>query len=368
VIVGDRLCELARGHGFALAGVAPASPSAHEEALRAWLAAGKHGEMGWLAEHVDQRLDPAVMVEGAKSVLLVGELYATRNDGADENQQGAGRIARYARGRDYHKSMRKRLIALADEARAEFGLGEADVLRAFVDTAPVLEREHGARAGIGWVGKHTLLIHPEKGSWFFLGGLISSVEISVPREQREVADHCGTCTRCIEACPTDAITAHSVDASRCISYLTIEHRSTIDPQFHEAIGDWLYGCDICQEVCPHNSERPGRDVGEASGALRSRCTDLDAEHGRARDGAGFDLLKVLGWTEDDRREAFQSSAMKRVKLDMMKRNALIVLTNRAVRGEVDRDMVRERVEEIARDAGEGELVRETAEVCLGRLD
>ncbi|MFU8830156.1 MAG: tRNA epoxyqueuosine(34) reductase QueG, partial [Phycisphaerales bacterium] len=329
MIVGDRLCELARGHGFALAGVAPASPSAHGEHVREWLASGKHGEMNWLGEHVDQRLDPAVMVPGARSVLLVGELYATRNDGADEQRAGVGRIARYARGRDYHKGMRKRLIALADAAREEFGLGEGDVLRAFVDTAPVLEREHAARAGIGWVGKHTLLIHPEKGSWFFLGGLISTVEISVPGEQRVVADHCGTCTRCIEACPTDAITAHEVDATRCISYLTIEHRSAIDPGFHESIGDWLYGCDICQEVCPHNSEREGRDVGEVNPALRARCTDLDAEHGRAPDGSGFDLLKVLGWSEDDRREAFQSSAMKRAKLDMMKRNALIVLTNRA---------------------------------------
>lgn len=361
------MCDMARSRGFALAGVAPAGPSAHEEHVRAWLAAGKHGEMTWLGEHVDQRLDPAVMVRGAKSVLLVGDLYATRNDGADEPKPGVGRIARYARGADYHKGMRKRLIGLADAAREEFGLGENDVLRAFVDTAPVLEREHAARAGIGWVGKHTLLIHPEKGSWFFLGGLISTVEISVPADQEQVTDHCGTCTRCIEACPTGAITPHAVDATRCISYLTIEHRSAIDAGFHGAMGDWLYGCDICQEVCPHNSQREGRDVGEANPALRARCTDMDAEHGRAADGSGFDLLKVLGWNEDDRREAFQSSAMKRAKLDMMKRNALIVLTNRAIEGVVDRGMVRARVEEIVGDAGETELVRETAEHCAERL-
>ncbi len=358
---------MARERGFALAGVTPAGPSAHEEHVRAWLAAGKHGEMSWLGEHVDQRLDPAAMVPGAKSMLLVGELYATRNDDPDEQRAGVGRIARYARGVDYHKTMRKRLISLADAAREEFGLGDEDVLRAFVDTAPVLEREHAARAGIGWVGKHTLLIHPQKGSWFFLGGLISTVEIGVPRKQEQVTDHCGTCTRCIEACPTDAITAHEVDASRCISYLTIEHRSPIDEAFHGAIGDWLYGCDICQEVCPHNSERPGRDVGKANPALRARCTDLDAEHGRTTDGSGFDLLRVLGWSEDDRREAFQSSAMKRAKPDMIKRNALIVLTNTALAGEVDRGMVVKRVGEIARDAGESELVRGTAEVCLGRL-
>lgn len=367
MIDGARLCDMARERGFALAGVTPAAPSAHEESLREWLAAGKHGEMGWLEEHIEQRVDPAVMVPGAKSVLLVGDLYATRNDPADEQRAGVGRIARYARGADYHKGMRKRLIGLADAAREAFGLGEGDVLRAFVDTAPVLEREHAARAGLGWVGKHTLLIHPAKGSWFFLGGLISTVEVSVPAGQEAVADHCGTCTRCIDACPTDAITPHSVDATRCISYLTIEHRSLIDERFHEAIGDWVYGCDICQEVCPHNSVREGKDVGAANEALRARCTDLDAEHGRARDGSGFDLLKVLGWSEDDRREAFQSSAMKRAKLDMMKRNALIVLTNQAVDGTIDREMVRRRVEEIAGDAGEGELVRGTARVCVGRM-
>jgi epoxyqueuosine reductase len=358
---------MARERGFALAGVTPAGPSGHAEHVRKWLAAGKHGEMRWLGEHVEQRLDPAVMVPGAKSVLLVGELYATRNDEVDEPRAGVGRIARYARGADYHKNMRKRLIGLADAAREEFGLGEQDVLRAFVDTAPVLEREHAARAGIGWVGKHTLLIHPQQGSWFFLGGLISTVEVSLPRGQEAVSDHCGTCTRCIEACPTDAITAHEVDATKCISYLTIEHRSAIDPEFHGAIGDWVYGCDICQEVCPHNSEREGRDVGEVNAALRARCTDMDADHGRSPDGVGFDLLKVLGWSEDDRREAFQSSAMKRAKLDMIKRNALIVLTNQAVAGEVDRGMVRKRVEEIVGDESEGELVRETGRVCLGRL-
>lgn len=367
MIDGARLCDMARERGFALAGVTPAAPSAHEEPLRDWLDAGKHGEMGWLENHIEQRVDPAVMVPGAKSVLLVGDLYATRNDGPDEQRAGVGRIARYARGADYHNQMRKRLIGLADAAREAFGLGEGDVLRAFVDTAPVLEREHAARAGLGWVGKHTLLIHPAQGSWFFLGGLISTVEISVPAGQEAVADHCGTCTRCIDACPTDAITPHSVDASRCISYLTIEHRSLIDEEFHAEIGDWVYGCDICQEVCPHNSVREGRDVGGANPALAARCTDMDAEHGRTPDGAAFDLLKVLGWSEDDRREAFQSSAMKRAKLDMMKRNALIVLTNQAIDGVVDREMVRRRVEEIAGDAGEGELVRETGRVCLGRL-
>ncbi|MFI4853459.1 MAG: tRNA epoxyqueuosine(34) reductase QueG [Phycisphaerales bacterium JB065] len=371
VIDGDQLCDLAREHGFALAGVAPARASEYAEHVREWLNAGKHGEMGWLENHLEKRLDPAQMVEGAKSVLLVGDLYATRNDEPDEPRAGVGRIARYARGADYHKGMRKRLIAMADEVREVFGLGEEAGLRAFVDTAPVLEREHGARAGIGWVGKHTLLIHPQQGSWFFLGGLISTVEIGVPKSQRAVVDHCGTCTRCIEACPTDAITERSVDASRCISYLTIEHRSTIDEEFHGAISDWLYGCDICQEVCPHNSRRgsarPDRTVGEAQEAYHPRCTDMDAEHGRTPDGSGFDLLKVLGWNEDDRREAFQSSAMKRAKLDMIKRNALIVLTNQALAEGVDREMVRARVEEIVGDEQEGELVRETGRVCLTRL-
>src|SRR5262249_20142541 len=146
----------------------------------------------------------------------------------------------------------------------------AEQFRAFVDTAPVMEREHAARAGLGWIGKHTLIIHPRLGSYMLLGGVLTTMDIPAPAAQRRVTDHCGTCTRCIDACPTAAITPYSVDATRCISYLTIEHRGEIDPALHEGIGDWLFGCDVCQEVCPHNGGRdqtPGTKHQEEAGSI-----------------------------------------------------------------------------------------------------
>ncbi|MBL4591447.1 MAG: tRNA epoxyqueuosine(34) reductase QueG, partial [Phycisphaerales bacterium] len=256
--------------------------------------------------------------ENAQSAIMVGDLYSTRADNVDSAlKPSEGRIARYARGKDYHKVMKKRLIALADELRVMF---PDDDFRVFVDTAPVLERELAQRAGLGWTGKHTLTIHPKGGSYFLLGGILSTRRFATPVEQEPITDHCGSCTRCIDACPTDAITPYAVDARRCISYLTIELRTEIDAEFHSAIGDWVYGCDICQEVCPHNSARTIEQLGPNAGTIHEAYTPM-------RDR--FDLLEILGWTEDDRREAFKGSALKRAKLDMMQRNARIVLKNQS---------------------------------------
>lgn len=276
--------------------------------MREWLAKGRHGSMGYLAEHADLKADPSRLLEGARCAIMVADLYATRDGEADEIPDGHGRIARYARGGDYHKIMKKRLHALCDELAERW---PEERTRAFVDTAPVHERELALAAGQGWVGKHTLIIHPRVGSWMLLGGVLTTLELDV--NQREEPDHCGTCTRCIEACPTDAITPYSVDASRCISYLTIERRGPIDPELQRGMGAWIFGCDVCQEVCPHNSPRPG-DVGEANPAYEG-------------ERASFDLLEVLGWDEDARRAAFAKSAMKRAKLGMMRRNAVIAAGN-----------------------------------------
>lgn len=326
-------------HDFALAGIASLEPSDYSDAFRDWLARGKHGEMGYLANNLDVRLDPANLLEGAKSAVVVADLYATRADNTDEPLgAGEGRIARYARGRDYHTVIKKRLHALADGLAEEFP--EAS-FRACVDTAPVLERELAMRAGLGWTGKHTLTIHPREGSYFLLGVLFTSLELE-PNPAPET-DHCGTCNRCIEACPTDAITPYSVDATRCLSYLTIEHRGPIEPDAYDFAG-WIYGCDICQEVCPHNSERAtGATVPPAYEPRRDR----------------FDLLEVLGWTEENRREAFTTSAMKRATLAMMKRNALILLGQAGIEGEA-----LERVRAVAADEAEPELVRATAREVL----
>jgi epoxyqueuosine reductase len=306
--------------GFAARGIADVSPTRHAAELLSWLKAGKHGSMSYLARNTDVRLDPTRLLAGARSAIMVADLYASRDDNVDAPlRPGCGRIARYARGRDYHVVMKKRLHALADGLRARF---PGEKFRACVDTAPILEREYAARAGLGWVGKHTLLIHPRLGSYMLLGGLLTTLELTPPAAQETVSDHCGTCTRCIDACPTKAISERSVDARRCISYLTIERREPIPEEFHGAIGTWLYGCDICQEVCPHNSPRvPDRstEVGSATSVLSQYRPQNDS----------FDLLHVLGWKEEDRARAFQGRALKRATLDMMKRNAAIALKNSA---------------------------------------
>lgn len=334
---------MCRAQGFALAGVCAARESDHAAEFRAWLDEGRNGEMAYLADNVEKRLDPRQLVPGARSVIMVADQYATRADptpspsgggpgrGAPVQDDahivnaraphsesnspllsplpeggGVGRIARYARGEDYHEAMKHRLQSVRNHLRNTY---PEHRFRSFIDTAPVLEREHAARAGLGWIGKHTLLINPRLGSWLFLGGIITTMDLPAPPEQCPVPDSCGSCTRCIDACPTRAITPWSVNASRCISYLTIEHRSELPAERRAAMGDWVYGCDVCQEVCPHNSPRAdGVDVGEARPEYAPRRS-------------GFDLLEVLGWDAAGFRAMFRDSAIKRATLEMMQRNA-----------------------------------------------
>jgi len=350
--LGAEVVALCRDQGFALAGVCQAAPSEHADDLRNWIAAGKHGSMAWLAHNVDQRIDPQTFVPGARSLILVADVYEPRPARevrtSEVHDPREGRVARYARGDDYHVVMKKRLHDIADALRERF---PDEMFRAFVDTAPILEREHAARAGIGWIAKHTLLINPEIGSYMLLGGIATSLDLAPPPEQRAITDHCGTCTRCIDACPTDAITPHSVDATRCVSYLTIERRERIDPSYFERIGDWLFGCDICQEVCPHNSPRqsPQPERHPAYDPRRS----------------GFDVLEVLSWTEEDRRAAFRRSALKRAKRDMIQRNALIVAGN--ILRERNDPNLRTAIERHAQDDQSPPLVRETAQDVLDSL-
>jgi epoxyqueuosine reductase len=339
--------------GFALAGIAPAEPSRYERELRDWLDAGKHGEMGYLAEHTSKRLDPREMVPGVRSIICVADRYHDGADTADTADAPAavgdgprGRIARYARGDDYHLVMKKRLHRLADELAARF---PGETFRACVDTAPVLEREIAQRAGLGAVGKHTLLIQPAVGSWLLLGEVMTTMALTPSEPCAE--DPCGTCTRCIDACPTDAITPWSVDATRCISYLTIEHRSAIDVSLHDGLGDWIFGCDVCQEVCPHNQPTD-----------RSRAAEMNPAYAPRHDD--FDLLEVLGWDADARTAAFTRSALKRAKLAMMKRNAVIAAGNALKRG--SEPALRRRLESIVEDLDEDAMVRATALVVLDR--
>jgi epoxyqueuosine reductase len=335
----DQVLRRCRELGFALAGVCRARPTDYGDELRAWLGAGRHGEMAYLKRNVEAMTDPAALLAGVRSIVCVADRYAGAE--ADAPRAGAGRVARYARGDDYHRVMKRRLRALADELRARF---PEDGFRVCVDTAPLLEREHARRAGLGSVGKHTLLIEPGAGSYLLLGELLTTLDLEPSRGATDV-DPCSTCTRCIDACPTGAIAPWSVDATRCISYLTIEHRSAIDPSLHDGMEDWIFGCDVCQEVCPHNQPTE-----------RSRDTPLHDAYAPRRDT--LDLLEILGWGEEDRRSAFTRSAMKRAKLPMLKRNALIAAANALRTSKLPQ--LRAAIDRIARDTEEHDMVRDTA--------
>jgi epoxyqueuosine reductase len=319
-LVGAALAQAVKAKaielGFDLAGVAPAEPSKHREYLREWLAAGHAATMDYLARRFDQRTDVRAYLPGAASVVCVALNYHTPLEPLPKEARAShARVARYALGDDYHEIIKTRLHALADWMREQVPGSQT---RCGVDTAPVLERELAARAGIGWVGKNTCIIHPRLGSWILLGEIITTIPL--PADE-PVTDHCGSCTRCLDACPTQAITEpYRLDASRCISYLTIEHRGDIAEEFHGPIGDWLYGCDICQDVCPHNH----------------KVDDTTDPALRPRFAAGtLDVHDVMRWSDDDYRQKLRHSAMKRVKLPMLKRNAEIVAKYRNVGGQRD---------------------------------
>ena len=343
-----------RDAGFALAGVCAASPSGHADEVRRWIADGRHGEMAWLESRLEERLDPAVYLPGARSIICVADRY---HDGSRDSVHPdgplRGRIARYARGRDYHKTMKKRLVRLAkawNERRPDAGF------RPCVDTAPLLEREHAMRAGLGLVGKHTLLIEPGVGSWMLLGAVVTTLEIEPTPPRFDRPDPCGTCTRCIDACPTQAITPFSVDASRCLAYTTIEQRTDVDPTLAAATGDRLFGCDVCQEVCPHGRRSKRRPA-------PATHPDFAPRHD------GFDLLEVLGWTTESAFERLAGTAARRATLVMWKRNAIVCAASllRERPDAPDAEAVRSRIAEIAADPAEDDLVRRAAGWCLTEL-
>ncbi len=360
-----QVLTLARGHGFSLAGIAAAAAAGHAEAYRAWIAAGHHGEMHYLADHLEVRLDPTKLVAGARSVIAVADAYRSWGDdpagtGAEPGDTPRGRVARYAHGADYHKVLKKRLHRLAD-ALADTHPGHT--FRTTVDTAPALEREHATRAGLGWTGKNTLLIHPRHGSFFLLGLIVTTLELPTSEDAGFPAltvpptDHCANCTRCIDACPTGAIApeGYAVDATRCVSYLTLEHRSRIAPRLHAGLGDWLGGCDICQEVCPYNAVAARQDVSLPVHPRYAPRTEV---------AHGVPLVDVIRWTDADRAEAFRGSALKRMKLDMVRRNALIAAGN-ALAQHHDAEL-EAAVQACVNDASE--LVAVTARQVVARLD
>jgi len=290
--------------GFDLVGIASATRSGQVQYLRHWLDNGSAGEMAYLAARLEERTDPAVYFPNAQSVICVGLNYYVPLETSPPQH---GRIARYALGADYHELIKSKLHQLADWIRQIAPEAET---RCCVDTAPVMEKDLAARAGIGWIGKNTCVINEKIGSWTLLGEVLTT--LALPTDDPAV-DRCGSCRRCIDACPTQAITApYQLDGRRCISYLTIEHRGNIDAELASNFGDWLYGCDICQEVCPWNRDPPVA----TDPALQPRWPT-----------ASLDPLRVLGWTDEEYRQQLKGSAMKRVKLPMLKRNAEILLAN-----------------------------------------
>lgn len=288
---------------FDLVGIAPAAPSARAEYIRNWIAAGQAGTMQWLNRHLDAMLDVHAYFPAARSVICVAVNYHRElEDSSDKRPRG--KIARYALGDDYHEVMKPRLYALADAIRRRWPAAET---KCSVDSSPVLEREFAAAAGIGWLAKNTCIINPSVGSWLLLGEVLTSLDLA---HDEPAKDHCGTCTRCIDACPTNAITApYQMDPRRCISYLNIEHRGPLDEQQQRSLGNWLVGCDICQEVCPHNRKAP-------EGTWEELLP-------RFADGA-ISLDEVVAMDEQTYRERFRRSAIKRVKLPVLQANAAAV--------------------------------------------
>jgi epoxyqueuosine reductase len=293
--------------GFQGVGIAAADLSAAEPRLLEWLSKGWHGEMEYMARHGALRARPDELRPGTLRVISCRMNYAS--DVAEGISQDGAKayIARYARGRDYHKVLRERLQKLCDRIAAEAG---AFGYRAFTDSAPVMEVELAARAGLGWRGKHTLLLSRDAGSWFFLGEILC--DLPLPTDQEE-QDHCGTCQRCIDVCPTQAIRApYQLDARRCISYLTIEHKSSIPEELRPLIGNRVYGCDDCQVVCPWNGF-----------AQPTREKDFEVRHGLDR----ATLIELFAWTEAEFDQRMQGSAIRRIGYDRWLRNLAVGLGN-----------------------------------------
>jgi len=286
--------------GFEACGISRAASLDQEQSrLEEWLARGYQASMSWMNNHLEKRVDPRELVEGAKSVVSVIQSYYHPLD--QQEDPSIGKISRYALGDDYHLVMKEKLFELLNWMMAEV---PGSTGRAFVDSAPVMDKAWAAKAGLGWIGKHSNLISPEHGSWFFIGELIVDVDLVA---DAPILDHCGTCTRCIDACPTDAIVQpYVVDANLCISYNTIEHRGDDVPQeVHEAHGNWIFGCDICQEVCPWNKFRT-----ESS---EPRYTPQAAR-------INVPLEKWAELTGEDFSATFRKSAVKRTKWEGFIRN------------------------------------------------
>lgn len=313
--LADRIRDWSQQLGFQQTGIGDIELSEHEQYLDAWLARNFHGDMDYMQRHGSKRSHPEQLVPGTLRVISVRMDYFppdTRECESVLEDASSAYISRYALGRDYHKLMRKRLQQLADKIADE--IGEFGY-RVFVDSAPVLEKALAQNSGLGWIGKHTNLIHRDAGSWFFLGELYT--DLPLPLDAQENGDphgqHCGDCTACIDICPTQAIVApYQLDARRCISYLTIENRDVIPAEYMSAMGNRIYGCDDCQLVCPWNRF-----------SKLSMEEDFRARH--ELDNVG--LLELFAWDEQTFLKNTEGSAIRRIGFDCWQRNIVVALGN-----------------------------------------
>lgn len=350
------MVEEAERLGFSLVGVADPGPSAHEDFYAEWIGREFHREMGYVARDtaVARRADLTTTLDGVRSVIVVAhEYYQTDLPGVPDDPS-RGVIARYARGRDYHDVVKKKLVALGRwlDDRVEGGVEP----RAYVDTGPILERELAQRAGLGWFGKNTMLINPQRGSYFFIGLLLVDVELRA--DEPFVEDRCGTCRACLDACPTGALLGRDengapvMDTRRCISYLTIEHRGSI-PEELRPFGNRIYGCDICQEVCPWN-ERFAEVAVEGDDAARESSPSTDAPT----------LLELMRMTENEWRAFTRGTAIRRAGYSGFRRNVAIGLGNWLASSEAPDPAVTRELSAAA--AAEDPVVAEAAAWALGQ--
>ena len=291
---------LARQLGFDRVAIGPAGPPEHGAEFQRWVEAGHAATMTYLERRIEERLDPGRLLPGVASIVCVALNYHQGDAGYPSWEP----VARYAWGRDYHDVIGPRLEELAGHLRDAAGAR----CRAYVDTGPVLERDMAARAGLGWIGKNTMLLHPALGSWFFIGVVLTTAELA---HDAPLPDRCGSCRACLEACPTGAFVApYVLDARRCISYLTIEHRGALDPALHDRMGHWQFGCDVCQSVCPWNRKAP---------VTREPAFRPAAPYPGA--------ASVLVMNDEEFRRRFAGTALTRPKAPGMRRNATIALEN-----------------------------------------
>lgn len=299
IAIKNEIKERALDAGFTDMKIARAQPLDEEKKqLRAWLDQGRHGELHYMENHFEKRTDPTHLVEGAKSIVMMTYNYYP----AETQRDDTYKISRYAYGKDYHHVLKAKLYEIFNYLHEAHGIDG----RVFTDSAPVMESAWAVRAGLGWKGKNTLLIHPKRGSYFFLASLILDIEL--PYDEEQFHDYCGTCTRCIEACPTDAIdeNGYSLDAYKCISYATIEYKGDELPEsFEGKMEDWIFGCDICQEVCPWNKFAIPHDEEEF------------LPHPDLLNNEKVDWEEL---TREEFNEIFRKSAVKRTKYKGLRRN------------------------------------------------